>query len=315
MRVAMIKPPHDTSDPSTIARATDRAVFTLTGLPDAAMPVLIAVPHAGRDYPPDILEAMRLPDASTVTLEDRHVDRIATRIVARLSAPLLVANTPRAIIDLNRSPDDIDWTMIAGGRPAGVLGAATPRRARGGLGLVPRRLQGVGEIWKGPVEPEALQWRIDHIHRPYHAALGTALETIRDEWGAALLIDLHSMPPLKPVRRGEPTARFVLGDRFGASCEPMLMATAFRRFAALRLMAAHNRPYAGGYVLDRHANPARGIHAFQLEVCRSAYLDADLAEISGDCNTVADMLAEVIRELSREVIGIGRGENLPMAAE
>ena len=86
---------------------------------------------------------------------------------------------------------------------------------------------------------------------------------LRDRWGAALLIDLHSMPTLA-FRGGQPPPEFVLGDRFGATCHGSLVGSAFSYFAEMRRGAAHNRPYAGGYVLERHAAPNEGMHALQL---------------------------------------------------
>ncbi|MBD3814498.1 MAG: N-formylglutamate amidohydrolase, partial [Betaproteobacteria bacterium] len=188
-------------------------------------------------------------------------------------------------------------------------------RARSGLGLVPRRLAGLGEIWKGPISREELDARIEGIHRPYHQAMGHALEELRDRWGAALLIDLHSMPPLKSNHPGERPAEFVIGDRFGASCEGMLVARSFRHLAAHGRPAAHNRPYAGGYVLDRQALPARGIHAMQVEVCRATYLDRQLAEPGAGLADVAQVLAGMVRELAGEVAVLGRDGGMPLAAE
>src|SRR5205085_10672216 len=120
--------------------------------------------------------------------------------------------------------------------------------------------------------------RIAGIHRPYHAALGRMLEGLRDQWGSALLIDLHSMPPLGPKRGTDAAPDFVIGDRFGSACDAALSAAGFDHFAAAGRTAAHNRPYAGGYGLDRHSAPARGLHALQVEICRATYLDATLSE-------------------------------------
>src|SRR5690606_16073345 len=111
-----------------------------------------------------------------------------------------------------------------------------------------------------------------------HAALSAALESLRDRWGAALLLDLHSMPPLGPKSGANPAPDFVVGDRFGASCDRALAAAAFDHLAAHHRRAAHNRPYAGGFVLDRHGAPGRGIHAMQVELCRTTYLDAELRQ-------------------------------------
>ncbi len=96
----------------------DAPAFTLTTPPRLSLPVLIAVPHAGRAYPPAVTMRMRDPDLAQLRLEDRHVDRLGIAIARETGAALLVAHAPRALLDLNRADDDIDWDMIEGGRPA-----------------------------------------------------------------------------------------------------------------------------------------------------------------------------------------------------
>lgn len=294
---------------------TGRPAFTLRLAPGAPVPVLIAAPHAGRAYPADLAAQMRNPAYAALRLEDRHIDGIARAVADATGAALLVAHAPRAMIDLNRSPDDMDWSMVVGGAPSPVHHSLANRRARSGLGVVPRRLPGLGEIWKGRIERAEIEARIDTIHRPYHVALARALEDLRDRWGAALLIDLHSMPPLMSRHAGQPAAEFVVGDRFGASSDRSLVSATFAYLEAQGRVAAHNRPYAGGYVLDRHAAPARGIHALQLEVCRSSYLDARLAEPSVRAAGVARLVAGLVRQLALEVAALGAAGRMPLAAE
>jgi len=279
------------------------------------LPVLIAVPHAGRAYGDDLRERMRDPEYSAMRLEDRHVDTLAHKVARQTGAALMVARAPRALIDLNRASDDVDWEMIVGGAPRGQRRSLANRRSRAGLGLVPRRLPGVGEIWNRRMTSEELDARIAGVHQPYHRQLGQAAEAIRDRWGAALLIDLHSMPPLRRCIPGEQPAEFVVGDRFGASCDPMLAARALAHLGAAGRPAAHNRPYAGGYVLDRHAQPARGIHALQLEVCRATYLDSRLSEPSARLPAIARLLAGLVRDLASCTAALGRDPGLMLAAE
>ncbi len=282
--------------------------FTLTYSEPSSVPVLIAVPHAGRAYPGSLLERMRNPGFAALRLEDRYVDRLAEKIAQATGAALLVAHAPRAMIDLNRATDDIDWDMFSRAAPDHV-GSYTPgRRARSGLGLIPRRLPGLGELWNRRHHEDELAARIADIHEPYHACLNAALERLRARWGSALLLDLHSMPPLV-LRGGQPAPEFVLGDRFGASCNGGLIGSAFSYFSEMRRGTAHNRPYAGGYVLERHAAPARGIHALQLEVDRSSYLDGRLAEPGQGFAQIVQLLAGLVRKLAGEVADLGRSDD------
>lgn len=270
------------------------------------IPVLIAVPHAGRAYPASLLERMRNPGFSAPRLEDRLVDLLGREVAARTGAALLVAEAPRAMLDLNRAPDDVDWSMFHDS--PGDVGSYTPgRRARSGLGLIPRRLPGFGELWKRRHDRHDLAQRIAGIHTPYHACLDETLVALRERWGAALLLDLHSMPPLG-LAGGASGPEFVLGDRFGASCQGSLVAGAFTYFAENRRSIAHNRPYAGGYVLERHAAPRRGIHALQLEIDRSSYLDSRLVEPGEGFDAMIEVLTGLVWRLAGEVAVLGAAD-------
>ena len=295
------------------------AFFTRAAEP-SALPVVIAVPHGGRSYPAPLLARMRDPAASQLRLEDRLADLLGEAVARAAGAPLIVAHAPRAMIDLNRAEDDIDWGMVAGGRAS--LGApattsATRGRARSGLGLVPRRLPGSGDIWSGPLAPDELVGRIEAIHRPYHGTLAAILAGVRARWGAALLIDLHSMPPVAPWSGALPP-EFVIGDRFGAACGGALVAAAFGWLHRSGRVVTHNRPYAGGHVLERHAAPARGIHALQIEVDRRSYLDPALTEPGVGFAETAELLAGLVGELAARVAELGAlapGRAWPQAAE
>ena len=289
--------------------------FTLTIAATLPVPVLITVPHAGRVYPDEVTSAMRDPSWGAARLEDRHVDALGEEVARATGAALLVAHAPRAMIDLNRAPDDIDWGMVAGASARRTPHSLANRRARSGLGLVPRRLPSLGEIWNRKLTLPELDARIANIHRPYHRAVADTLERLRDRWGAALMIDLHSMPPLRrPGVSGE-GAEFVLGDRFGASCAPALVAHALRHMAEAGRRTAHNRPYSGGYALDHHAAPRRGVHAMQIEVCRASYLDARLDQPGPRIAAVARTLAALVRSLSHEVAALGDPASQRQAAE
>jgi N-formylglutamate amidohydrolase len=296
-----LPPDYQTFAGGSIPGATAERAYTVFRREPSPIPVLIAVPHAGRSYPPALLAQMRDPVGAGLKLEDRYVDLLASAVARETGAALLVAHAPRAMIDLNRAPEEMDWDMLADGDGAEARESLrTARRARGGLGLVPRRLPGLGEIWKRRIARAELDARLAGVHAPYHAALAGELRALKARWGAALLIDLHSMPPLGPKRGSQASADFVVGDRFGSSCDGALCAAAFDHFAAAGRRAAHNRPYAGGYVLDRHAAPARGIHGLQVEICRAVYLEERLQEPGPGFDAVADLLIGLVRRLASE---------------
>ena len=289
-----------------------QAAFTFAGPGPSALPVLIAVPHAGRTYPRALLERMRNPATAALRLEDRHADTLAEAVAAQTGAGLLVAHAPRALVDLNRAPDDVDWEMFGLAAPERDR-APSGQRARTGLGLVPRRLPGFGELWKRRHAPDDLDRCLADVHGPWHAAVARELAALRERWGVAVLLDFHSMPPLPASgrRRG---AQVVLGDRFGASSHGALVAGAFSQLAAAGWLAAHNRPYAGGFTLQHHAAPLRGIHGLQVEIDRAIYLDSRLEEPGSGLAEVAGVLAGLVRTLADEAVRLASGESR-LAAE
>ncbi len=268
-------------------------------------PVVLSVPHAGRAYGEALLRSARVPLSVLETLEDRLVDRLVWRAVAA-GAVAIVATAPRAEIDLNRDERELDPTMVAPPPPGDSLIPTV--RTRGGLGLVPARLAGAGGLWRGRMSRDELKRRVESIHRPYHAALADALAAARRQFGAAVLLDCHSMPP-RP--QGEAAAGIVFGDRHGVTVEPAVLAAALSSARGLGFSATCNDPYAGGYVIERHVRPAERIHAIQIEIDRGLYLDGRLREAGPGFDRVTRLLAAVCEATG----GAATSDTLPIAAE
>ncbi len=260
-------------------------------------PIVISVPHAGRAYSPALLGAARLHRSVLESLEDRLVDRLVWRAVEH-GATAFIAQAPRAEIDLNRDEGEIDPALIV---PAPQLAAAPTARARGGLGLIPSRINGSGAIWRQRIPEAELKRRLTEIHRPYHAALAAALKAARARFGTALLLDCHSMPPRREPGGGA-GPQMVFGDRHGTACAAELMeeALAVARLNGWRARA--NTPYAGGHIVARHGRPARQVHALQIELCRSTYLDVALELPGRGFAAAAELIAAIATALESRLL-------------
>lgn len=272
--------------------------FSVHGTDSPRIPVLVCVPHAGRDYPPEVFASLRLPPASLVRLEDRYADLLARDVVAH-DVPTIIAHRARAWIDLNRDEQDLDVEMVSGVDRAHYPTPGT--KQRGGLGLIPRRLSGEGDIWKSRISIEDVEQRIVGFHRPYHLTVAKTLADMREKFGIAILLDLHSMPPIQSTD-AEPT-RFVIGDRFGRSASARFSGVLMAQLAVGGFLAALNHPYSGDHILRHHASVERNIHALQLEVDRSLYLDARLREPGPELASMSRLITSLVETLADQAIG------------
>lgn len=262
----------------------------LVHMPRGDLPVLLSVPHSGRDYPGWLLDLASGGQRALASLEDPVVDRLAWRAISR-GVGAVIARTPRAAVDCNRAEDEIDPSVVEGG-PRERLTA----RARGGLGIIPGRTPQHGYLWRNAVGRDQLAERLDQAHRPYHRAIEDLIGETVERFGCALLLDCHSMPPPAP---GIP--EIVLGDRRGRSSGWWVSSEALRITRDCGFEVGLNEPFAGGHVVERHGCPARNVHALQLEIDRGLYLDSTLR----DPGEGFDRLSRFI-----EVLAVRLGEHL-----
>lgn len=273
--------------------------FATYGVEALAIPVLVSVPHAGRDYPDIVFSALRLPRPALLRLEDRYADLLARNLM-RSESPIILAQRARAWIDLNRDERDIDVDMVHGADRANYPQPGP--KQRGGLGLVPRRLSVDGELWKHPFELADIEQRIASFHRPYHIEVADILERMRVKFGVAILLDLHSMPPIRPPHVGT-APQFVIGDRFGQSAGSQYAELLIQQIRMRGHKAALNHPYAGEYILRRHAKVKANVHAIQLEIDRSLYLDSALREPGAGLAAMQSLVGDLVYALADQAMG------------
>jgi N-formylglutamate amidohydrolase len=260
--------------------------------PRGDLPVLLSVPHSGRDYPDWLVALAAAGKPSLTTLEDPLVDRLVWRALQR-GCGAVIARTPRAAVDCNRSEDEVDPSVVDGARRGRVSA-----RARGGLGIIPARTQQHGYLWRRAITTSQLDERLSQAYRPYHEAIEAQLALMMERFGCALLLDCHSMPP---PPSGVPA--IVLGDCRGRTADGWISAEAVAICGRLGFEAGLNDPFAGGHVIERHSKPHTGIHALQLEIDRRCYLDQRLAKPGRGFDSVAVLIETLAIELGQSLIG------------
>lgn len=237
------------------------------------VPVVFASPHSGTDYPPHFVAGSRLDFRTLRRSEDSFVDELFDTAPAH-GAPLLRALFPRAFIDPNREPFELDPGMFDQPLP-GFVNSASPRVAAG-LGTIARIVANGEAIYDQKLPFAEAEHRVANFYRPYHEALAGLLAATRRQFGHAILIDCHSMPSIGGPRerdQGLHRVDFVLGDCHGNACDPRLTACAEKALKAMGYKVQRNMPYSGGFTTQHYGRPASGCHVLQIEINRSLYMD------------------------------------------
>jgi len=271
------------------------------------VPFIFASPHSGRLYPAGFAAQSRLDPLSLRRSEDAYADALFSGTV-ELGAPLIAARFPRAFLDANRAPGELDAAMFDGALSMRV--DAPNARVNAGLGVIPRIVRDGAEIYRGKLHPREAEERISRLHAPYHAALARLVEETLARFGVAILIDCHTMPSAASV------PDVVLGDRFGVAAAPMLTRLAETSFERAGFSVARNTPYAGGYTTHLYGRREDHVHALQIEVNRRLYLDEEHIELGPNFNLIQAKLNQALSEIAAiDLDTLGRARPIPMAAE
>ena len=266
------------------------------------LPLVVSSPHSGDHYPAQFLAASRLDPLMLRRSEDSFVDELFGE-APRLGAPLLRALFPRAYVDPNREPYELDPCMFEDALPD-YANTRSPRVAAG-LGTIPRIVANGADIYQKKLNFSEALARLRSHYWPYHAALARLIETTRDSFGYCLLIDCHSMPSARRNGDAGLSSRVdvVLGDCHGGACAGIVSDTAARTLKALGYVVARNRPYAGGHVTNHYGRPDQAVHALQIELNRALYMDEQrirrgnsMARIARDMKHLLTALAAIEAE-------------------
>ncbi|MEM8554298.1 MAG: N-formylglutamate amidohydrolase [Pseudomonadota bacterium] len=268
---------------------------------------VVASPHSGRAYGDAFLRASALDAHTLRSSEDAHVDELVAAAPG-LGVPLLLANTPRAYVDLNRHHDELDPALIDGA----PRGSHNPR-ITSGLGVIPRVVANGRAIYRGKMSlAEAHRRLVRHWH-PYHQALGELLSSQLAQFPRTILVDCHSMPHEAIESHGRQMGKIpevVLGDRFGASCGADVVSAIELVFRRHGFTVARNTPFAGAFISQEYGRPSQNRHVVQVELDRSLYMDeATLMPHAG-----FDRVRQAMTEVIAEVASLAR-PSIPLAAE
>ncbi len=258
------------------------------------IPFVFNSPHSGRKYPQAFLEQSRLDPHEIRRSEDHYADELFGA-AAQLGAPFLKAHFPRAYVDVNREPYELDARMFSGTIPPYVN--RNSARVAGGLGTIPRIVAENMEIYDARLPIEEALWRVENVYKPYHATLRKLIAATHVRFGQAYLIDCHTMPGNIRVNGTSQRPDIIIGDRYGTSASARLALAAVEILEGMGFSVARNKPYAGGFITEHYGRPARSLHALQIEVSRRLYIDETTLEKKPDFNLLGEMIGEFLTRL------------------
>lgn len=229
-------------------------LFTLV---PAQLPLLVNIPHAGRQLSPGLAERLT-PSAGRLADTDWHVEKLYA-FAADLGAGVMAATHSRYVVDLNRDPE---------GKPLYPGADNTELCPAGGFDGLPLYREGAAP------DADEVRQRAAAYWRPYHARLAAELATIRERHGFAILLDGHSIISEAPRFFTGRLPDLNLGTNEGRSCDPQLAAAVFDVLSgAPGFTSVHNGRFKGGYITRHYGRPESGVHALQLEIAQSCYMD------------------------------------------
>ncbi len=260
-------------------------------------PIVFNSPHSGSHYPIHFLRSSRLDLATLRKSEDSFVDEFIIGLAERGFA-VMRARFPRSYIDVNREPYELDPRMYSSRLPS--YANTRSMRVAGGLGTIPRVVGDAQEIYRERISAEDALRRIEALYKPYHRELRRLISRVQRQFGAVILVDCHSMPSTGASREEARRADLVVGDRYGASCAPVVSAVIEGTMSRLGYSVSRNKPYAGGFITEHYGHPTEGFHSVQIELNRATYLDEKRRErlprfsrVTADFAVLADDLSAI----------------------
>lgn len=218
-------------------------------------PVILAQPHSGTSVPPAI--AAHLNDLGRRLIDtDWHVDRLYDGLLP--GATIVRAHFHRYVIDANRDPS-----------------GASLYPGQNTTGLIPLSTFDGDPIWASEPDKDEIERRRMDYHAAYHLALAAQIDRVRDAHGVAIVYDCHSIRSKIPFLFDGTLPDLNIGTNNGATCAPAMEQAVAAIAAQSPFTSVLNGRFRGGWTTRHYGQPGRGVHAIQMEIAQSAYLEAE----------------------------------------
>jgi N-formylglutamate deformylase len=252
-------------------------------------PVILAMPHGGTFVPVDVAAKLNA-NGRILADTDWHVARLYEGLLPEVT--VVEANFHRYVIDANRDPSGV--SLYPG---------------QNTTALVPMTDFDNAPIWEGAPSSDEIQSRIKTFHAPYHQAIQGEIERVKALHGAAILFDCHSIRSVVPFLFDGILPTLNIGTDNGVTCDQRVEKAARDIAAGSGFSHVVNGRFRGGWTTRHYGKPGDGIHAIQMEIAQSAYLeteappfaygDAKAAKLRPALTAILSALERLASELAR----------------
>ncbi len=276
-------------------------VIRVRGTASQVLPLVLDSPHSGTDYPADF--AHQADPSRLRSAEDSHVHDLFTGALDQ-GAVMLDALFPRSYIDPNRAQNDfLPASLVAAEADHLPFQLEPTVKSDLGIGLIWMRVPPDGEpMYPQPLAAATVLQRLAGYYQPYHAALRECLDRTYRTFGRVFHINCHSMSNQASAMSTQPkgTRRpdFVIGDRDGTSCDPLLTQMLYEFLTAQGYQVTINDPYKGVELVRAYSDPVHDRHSVQLEINRQLYMDETSREKNSDFGKIQIVLKQAIDALA-----------------
>lgn len=224
---------------------------------EGSAPLLISIPHLGSLIPSEI-EPQLTPEARDSRDTDWHLDTLY-EFAKSSGASVLSARYSRYVVDLNRSPKDEN--LYPGQTKTGLCPTHTFR----GDALY---------LDENILDDTERARRVQKYWKPYHDKLSQEIERLKAKHGAVLLWEAHSIASELPRLFEGKLPDLNIGTADGKACAPSILEPVEEALkGTTAFTSAINGRFKGGYITRQYGAPEANVHAIQLEMCQSTYMN------------------------------------------
>ena len=259
-------------------------------------PLLISIPHSGRNYEKKFLSQTNLLINELRASEDSFLDKLTLGLEKKYS--LLLAHFPRIFIDVNRSPYEIDTSMWEDNKILSTISKETAK-VNAGYGVFPKKSLNGFNIYDHKLNFLEAKYRFFNYYFPYHKSLKELLKQKKKLFSKILVVDLHSMSS-KIINSD---IDIVLSNLNGFTANNSMLLYTKKLFDNHNLNTQLNKPFEGGFISQFYGNPRKGIHFIQIEINKKLYMcEESITIIKPQFEKLRIVMNNVFEKLSKFTI-------------